>query len=83
MSEAAYDVEDNELHIHDVLDRFIRQVEATTDLIWAGANNTKYQLSESSIPDVAHNLNVEAWYVRKRFDAWLDEESHSVGIAEQ
>ena len=41
MSEAAYDIEDNELHIHDVLDRFIRHVDATTDLIWAGANNTK------------------------------------------
>ena len=74
MTEAAYDVEDNELHIHDVLDRFIRHVDATTDLIWAGVNNTKCQISESTIPDVAHNLNVEAWYVRKRFDAWLDEE---------
>ena len=74
MTDAAYDVEDNELHIHDVLDRFIRHVYATTDLIWAGANNAECQLSESVIPDVAHNLSLEAWYVRKRFDAWLDEE---------
>ena len=74
MSEAAYDFEDNELHIHDVLDRFIRHVYATTDLIWAGANNTECPLSDSVIPDIAHNLSIEAWHVKQRFDAWLDEE---------
>ncbi len=69
MSKAAYGVNEEELHIHDVLDGFIRHVEATADLIWAGANNDKCQVSESSIPNVAHNLSIEAWYVRKRFGA--------------
>ena len=75
MTEVTYDVEDNELDIREVLDRFIRHVEATTDLIWAGANNSQCQISESTIPDVAHNLSLEAWYVRHRFDTWVEEEN--------
>ena len=50
MSEAAYDVNDEELHIHDVLDRFIRHVDATTDLIWAGANNTNVKFQNQLFP---------------------------------
>ena len=53
----------DEEHVNEVIDQFVSQVLATTNVMWAAANFHDVNMSED-IGIVANNLHYEALYLR-------------------
>ena len=57
-----------ELGYEDVIDRFIRSVIATSDMIEAAANSGIDEFGGKSLSQIAFNLSLEAQYAKEAWD---------------